>query len=76
MAVVKSDAMLQYEKGIGDVISKRPKVRNDEVMHVEWSKILLVAAAVFAVIIAVYFNVKKYHSRPSGFHLFLQIILY
>ncbi len=40
MAVVKSDAMLQYEKGIRDVISKRPKVRNDEVMHIEWSKIL------------------------------------
>jgi hypothetical protein len=53
MAVVKSDAMLQYEKGIGDLISKRPKVRHDEIMHVEWSKILLVAAAVFVVIIAV-----------------------
>ena len=53
MVVVKSDAMLQYEKGIGDLISKRPKVRHDEIMHVEWSKILLVAAAVFVVIIAV-----------------------
>jgi hypothetical protein len=52
MAVVKSDAMLQYEKGIGDLISKRPKVRNDEVMHVEWGKFLLIAAAVFVVIIA------------------------
>jgi hypothetical protein len=52
MALVKSDAMLQYEKGIGDLISKRPKVRNDEVMHVEWGKFLLIAAAVFVVIMA------------------------
>lgn len=53
MAVVKSDAMLQHEKWIAEVVAHRPKRSNDEVMHIEWSKILLAAAAIVAVIIAV-----------------------
>jgi len=53
MVVVKSDAMLQHEKTIAEVVAHRPKRSNDEVMHIEWSKFLLVAAAVFVVIIAV-----------------------
>ena len=52
MTVVKSDAMLQYEKGIGEIISKRPKRSHDEIMHIEWRNYLLVAAAVIVVIIA------------------------
>jgi hypothetical protein len=52
MTVVKSDAMLQYEKGIGEIISKRPKRSNDEIMHIEWRNILMVAAAVMIVVIA------------------------
>ena len=53
MTVVKSDAMLQYEKGIGEIISKRPKRSHDEIMHIEWRNILLAAAAVVVVVIAV-----------------------
>jgi hypothetical protein len=52
MTVVKSDAMLQYEKGIGEIISKRPKRSHDEIMHIEWRNYLLAAAAVVVVIIA------------------------
>ena len=40
MTVVKSDAMLQYEKGIGEIISKRPKRSHDEIMHIEWRNYL------------------------------------
>lgn len=53
MAVVKSDAMLQHEKWIAEVVAHRPKRSNDQVMHIEWSKILLVAAAVVVVLLAV-----------------------
>jgi hypothetical protein len=53
MVVVKSDAMLQHEKTIAEVVAHRPKRSNDEVMHIEWSKILLVAAAVFTIAVAV-----------------------
>ena len=53
MTVVKSDAMLQYEKGIGEIISKRPKRSHDEIMHIEWRNILLAAAALVVVVIAV-----------------------
>ena len=53
MTVVKSDAMLQYEKGIGEIVSKRPKRSHDEIMHIEWRNFLLVAAAVVVVILAV-----------------------
>jgi len=53
MVVVKSDAMLQHEKTIAEVVAHRPKRSNDQVMHIEWSKILLVVAAVFAIVVAV-----------------------
>jgi hypothetical protein len=52
MTVVKSDAMLQYEKGIGEIISKRPKRSHDEIMHIEWRNILRVATVVIVVVIA------------------------
>ena len=52
MTVVKSDAMLQYEKGIGEIISKRPKRSHDEIMHIEWGNYLMVAAAIIVVVIA------------------------
>lgn len=52
MTVVKSDAMLQHEKQIAEVVAHRPKHSNEHMMHIEWSKYLLVAAAVFAIMIA------------------------
>ena len=52
MTVIKSDAMLQHEKWIAEVVAHRPKRNNDQVMHIEWSKFLLVAAAIAVVAIA------------------------
>ena len=52
MTVIKSDAMLQHEKWIAEVVAHRPKRSNDQVMHIEWSKFLLVAAAIAVVAIA------------------------
>jgi len=52
MTVVKSDAMLQHEKWIAEVVAHRPKRSNDNVMHIEWSKYLLVVAAIAALAIA------------------------
>ncbi|VVB63901.1 Uncharacterised protein [uncultured archaeon] len=52
MTVVKSDAMLQHEKWIAEVVAHRPKRSNEQVMHIEWSKYLIVAAAVVVVVIA------------------------
>ena len=52
MTVIKSDAMLQHEKWIAEVVAHRPKRSNDQVMHIEWSKFLLVAAAIAVVVIA------------------------
>ena len=53
MTVVKSDAMLQHEKTIAEVVAHRPKRSNDEVMHIEWRNYLLAAAAVMVVVIAI-----------------------
>jgi hypothetical protein len=53
MTVVKSDAMLQYEKGISEIVSKRPKRSHDEIMHIEWRNFLLAAAAIIVVIVAI-----------------------
>jgi hypothetical protein len=53
MTVVKSDAMLQHEKTIAEVVAHRPKRSNDQVMHIEWRNFLLAAAAVIVVIIAI-----------------------
>jgi hypothetical protein len=44
--------MLQYEKGIGEIISKRPKRSHDEIMHIEWRNILMAAAVVMVVVVA------------------------
>lgn len=52
MTVVKSDAMLQHEKWIAEVVAHRPKRSNEMVMHIEWSKFLLAAAAIVVVVIA------------------------
>ena len=53
MTVVKSDAMLQHEKTIAEVVAHRPKRSNDQVMHIEWRNFLLAAAALVVVVIAV-----------------------
>ncbi len=52
MTVVKSDAMLQHEKWIAEVVAHRPKRTNDQVMHIEWGKFLLAAAAIVIVVLA------------------------
>ncbi|HNX09140.1 MAG TPA: hypothetical protein PKL29_03410 [Methanothrix sp.] len=52
MSVVKSDAMLQHEKWIAEVVAHRPKRSNEKVMHIEWANYLLVAAALFAIAFA------------------------
>jgi len=53
MTVVKSDAMLQHEKWIAEVVAHRPKRSNDDVMHIEWRKYIMAAAAILVVIIAI-----------------------
>ncbi len=45
--------MLQHEKWIAEVVAHRPKHSNDQVMRIEWGRILLAAAAVIVVIIAI-----------------------
>jgi hypothetical protein len=52
MTVVKSDAMLQHEKAIAEVVAHRPKRSNDQVMHIEWGNFFLAVAAVLVVVIA------------------------
>ncbi len=52
MTVVKSDAMLQHEKWIAEVVAHRPKRSNEAVMHIEWRNYLLVAAALVALALA------------------------
>jgi hypothetical protein len=53
MTVVKSDAMLQHEKWIAEVVAHRPKRSNDDVMHIEWRKYVMAAAAILVVVIAI-----------------------
>ncbi len=52
MTVVKSDAMLQHEKWIAEVVAHRPKRTKDQVMHIEVSNYVMAAAAILVVIIA------------------------
>jgi hypothetical protein len=52
MTVVKSDAMLQHEKWIHEVVTHRPKRTNDNVMHIEVRNLILYAAAILVVVIA------------------------
>ncbi len=53
MTVVKSDAMLQHEKWIHEVVTHRPKHMREQVMHIEVRNLVLIAAAILVVIIAV-----------------------
>jgi hypothetical protein len=48
--VQKSDAMLQHEKWINEVLKTRPKRANDDVMHIEVRN-FVVAATVALVIL-------------------------
>lgn len=52
MTVVKSDAMLQHEKAIAEVVSHRPKHMKDQVMHIEVRNLVLAAAVIMVVVIA------------------------
>ncbi len=51
MTVVKSDAMLQHEKWIAEVVTHRPKHRR-EVMHIEMRNVVAVIAILAVVVIA------------------------
>ncbi len=53
MTVVKSDAMLQHEKWIHEVVTHRPKHMRENVMHIEVRNLVLIAAALLVVLIAV-----------------------
>ncbi len=52
MTVVKSDAMLQHEKWIAEVVAHRPKRGNENVMHIEVRNLILAAAVIMVVVIA------------------------
>lgn len=52
MTVVKSDAMLQHEKWIAEVVTHRPKHMRENVMHIEVRNLVLAAAAILVVVIA------------------------
>jgi hypothetical protein len=51
MTVVKSDAMLQHEKWIAEVVAHRPKHRR-EVMHIEMRNVIVAVAAILVVVVA------------------------
>jgi hypothetical protein len=48
----KSDAMLQHEKQIVDVLKTRSKASRDEVMHIEVRNYVVAVAAIVFVVIA------------------------
>jgi hypothetical protein len=50
MTVVKSDAMLQHEKWIAEVVAHRPKHRRD-VMHIEMRNVIAVVAILSVVLV-------------------------
>jgi hypothetical protein len=52
MTVVKSDAMLQHEVWIHEVVTHRPKNMREQVMHIEVRNLVLVAAGILVVVIA------------------------
>ncbi len=52
MTVVKSDAMLQHEVWIHEVVTHRPKHMREQVMHIEVRNLVLVAAGILVVVIA------------------------
>ncbi|MDM7912441.1 MAG: hypothetical protein QUS09_05025 [Methanotrichaceae archaeon] len=53
MVVQKSDAMVQHEKWIAEVVAHRPKRTRNEVMRIDVPKLVLIGAAIAVVIIAV-----------------------
>ena len=48
----KSDAMLQHEKQIVDVLKTRSKNSNNDVMHIEVRNYVVAVAAILFVVIA------------------------
>jgi len=52
MTVVKSDAMLQHEKWIQEVVTHRPKHMRTQVMHIEVRNLVLAAGVILVVAIA------------------------
>jgi hypothetical protein len=50
--VVKSDAMLQHEKQIEEVLKIRPKRSRNEVMHLEVRKYVMIAAGLLVIVFA------------------------
>ena len=49
--VVKSDAMIQYEKSAGELMKNRPKHSNHDIMHLEVRNIVVAAAVLFFVLV-------------------------
>ena len=49
----KSDAMLQHEKTIAEVMKTIPKGTNEDVMHIEVANYVMAAAAIFVVLAAI-----------------------
>jgi hypothetical protein len=49
----KSDAMVQYEKGIEPILKGIPKGSKEDVMHIEVANYVMAAAAIFVVLIAI-----------------------
>jgi hypothetical protein len=49
--VVKSDAMIQYEKSAGELMKNRPKHSNHDMMHLEVRNIVVAAAGLFFVLV-------------------------
>jgi hypothetical protein len=52
VTVVKSDAMLQHEVWIHEVVTHRPKHMREKVMHIEVRNLVMAASAILVVIIA------------------------
>jgi hypothetical protein len=52
VTVVKSDAMLQHEVWIHEVVTHRPKHMREQVMHIEVRNLVMAAAAILVVVIA------------------------
>jgi hypothetical protein len=55
----KSDAMLQHEKTIAEVMKTIPKGSKEDVMHIEVPNFVMAAAAIFAIVIAVMTMMSK-----------------
>ena len=49
--VVKSDAMIQYEKSAGELMKNKPKHSHHDTMHLEVRNIVVAAAVLFFVLV-------------------------